>query len=78
MSNDIKDLRKNLAPEQRKIVKGLFFVMVALAILSCWLMYSLWQDSNPFLLVFVFSYFYTCNVATNARELLAWPFYFGE
>ena len=71
----IQELRDSLSPEQRKTLKVMFFIMCGFAFVSCWVWYMLYERDNWFFLVFAIAYFYFCNVISNIRTLLMWPFY---
>ena len=75
MSTSLKELRDSISPEQRKTLKLMFYAVIALAVGNCWIWYLLFQRDNLFFLVFMLLYFYFCNIASNIRTLLMWPFY---
>lgn len=72
MNND-KKIKLN--EEQTATAKVVFLFFCGLAVFFSWMMYWSWTRNGSWYILWTGLYFYNCNIATQLRDIIKWPFY---
>jgi hypothetical protein len=67
-----------LTEEQVALLKPVFIFFCLLAVLAAWLMYYSFTRDGGLYVLWASVYFYMCNIATNIRYCIKWPFYTSD
>ncbi len=67
-----------LTEEQIAVLKPVFIFFCLLAVLASWLMYYSFTRDGGLYVLWGAVYFYMCNIATNIRAGIKWPFYLHD
>lgn len=70
-----KDSKEQLTTTQINALKPVFIFVCLLILLFAWLIYYTYTRESGWYVVWMLVYFYLCNVATNLRAVIKWPFH---